>query len=102
VPIDHILDRLELGCTDDFEMVEIETEAVRFDKRSGLLDMVAEDLPKGCVQKVGRRVVPPRRIAFTVGHLSCAFIPQAHRSFRQTAPVDGEIREWFHRIKDLC
>ncbi len=61
--VDDALDPLLLVDGDRLEMDEIESQAIRRDERSRLLDVTAEHLAKRRVQQMRRGVIAPRGVA---------------------------------------
>ena len=56
--VDYIFYHRDILIGQRFVVREIETQSVRGNKRTRLPHMPAEDGPKCCMQKMGRRVVP--------------------------------------------
>ena len=55
--VGQVLDGLDLFGCDAFEMGEVEAEAIRFHQRTGLANVISQDLAQGPVQDMGGGVV---------------------------------------------
>ena len=98
--VGKILDSAELIIADRFRMGEIESEAIRRDKRTFLRDVIAEHLAQCFVQEMRRRMVGANRAAALV--IDFEFERLAERQFAlfDHAGMNEDVAEFFLCVGD--